>query len=264
MENVGEYMLRSLKSLQGYKILARDGILGRTKDFYFDDQSWTIRYLVVDTRGKLGNRKVLISSTVIEKPHWALGVISVDLTQNRIKNSPAIDCDKPVSRQKEREINEYFNWPSYWDGSPVRVPGIVHRPESELEPEKKAKEQSLEETPGDPNLRSSREVRNYHVEAHDGEVGKLEDFIVEDESWIIRYLVLTLMYAKYSKQKGEKVLLSPLWIKKVDWERSKVFVEMTRDRIWNSQKYNPSAPVNREYEVALFDYYGRPKYWLKS
>ncbi len=46
-------MLRKPKDLNGYKLDARDGEIGEVKEFYFDDQSWTVRYLIADTGGWL-------------------------------------------------------------------------------------------------------------------------------------------------------------------------------------------------------------------
>ena len=44
---------------------------------------------------------------------------------------------------------------------------------------------------------------------------------------------------------------------------TRVHVDLDRDTVAHSPKYDPSAPVNLEYEVRLYDYYGRPKYWTR-
>jgi hypothetical protein len=107
------------------------------------------------------------------------------------------------------------------------------------------------------HLRSTREVIGYNIQASDGEIGHVEDFIVDDETWIIRYMVVNTR----DWLPGKKVLVAPRWIEKVTWAESKVYVELTRESVKNSPEFDPSAPVNREYETKLYDYYGRPKYW---
>ncbi len=54
-------MLRNAKDLHGFKIRATDGELGTVDQLYFDDETWAIRYLMVETGGWLGGRRVLIS-----------------------------------------------------------------------------------------------------------------------------------------------------------------------------------------------------------
>src|ERR1700690_440690 len=94
-------MLRSMKELEDCAIRATDGIIGSVKDVYFDDKAWVIRYLVVDTGSWLSSRKGLISPIAIGPPDWIGKVLPVSITKEQVKNSPAIDPDKPVSRQHE-------------------------------------------------------------------------------------------------------------------------------------------------------------------
>jgi sporulation protein YlmC with PRC-barrel domain len=107
-------------------------------------------------------------------------------------------------------------------------------------------------------LRSLEEVKGYHIQATDGKIGHVEDFIVDDESWEIRYLVVDTRKWLHGKQ----VLLSPKWIQEIKWLESNVYVDLSREAVRNSPKYDPFSPVNREYEIRLYDYYGRPKYWM--
>ena len=107
-------------------------------------------------------------------------------------------------------------------------------------------------------LRSLEEVKGYHIQATDGKIGHVEDFIVDDESWEVRYLVVDTRKWLHGKQ----VLLSPKWIKEINWLESNVHVDLSREAVRNSPQYDPFSPVNREYEIKLYDYYGRPKYWL--
>ena len=66
----------------------------------------------------------------------------------------------------------------------------------------------------DPHLRSSAAVTGYHIQATDGDIGHVEDFLLDDRSWTIRFMVVdtTNWWA------GEKVLIAPAWIERVDWD----------------------------------------------
>lgn len=246
-------MLRSLDAIQGYTIQATDGDIGHVHDFYFDDRTWTVRYLVVDTGPWLFGKRVLISPHALQQPEWATGTLPVVLTKEQVENSPDISADQPVSRQHEIELHQYYGWPSYW-GAPV-VPGVNAPTNVGLTAPLAVEE---EQQQGDPNLRSAREVTGYHIRATDGEeFGEVDDFILDDDSWIIRYAVVDTR----AWLPGKKVLLAIPWIRDVDWVETKVAVDLTEAQIKNSPEFDPNAPVNREYEAKLYDYYGRPKYW---
>ena len=91
-------MLRNVKTLKGYKLGALDGDIGKVKDFYFDDQRWTVRYLVADTGSWLPGKQVLISPHALKKVREVEKIIDVALSKKRIEDSPSVDLDKPVSR----------------------------------------------------------------------------------------------------------------------------------------------------------------------
>jgi len=121
-------MLRNITELRGYAILATDGHIGTVDDFYFDDEDWAIRYLVVDTGGWLSGRKVLISPLSLGHPDFVGRLLPVSLTKSQVEHSPDIDTRKPVSRQHEAELFEYYGYPYYWGGAGlwgwVRIPAV--------------------------------------------------------------------------------------------------------------------------------------------
>lgn len=246
-------MLRNIKDLFGYKIHAKDGNIGEVYDFFFDDETWTVRYLVADVETWLLDRKVLITPEAFGQPSWELGYFPVALTQQQVKNSPDIDTHKPVSRQHQIELHNYYGWPLYWHASgPYTIPPVPHISETELETA------SNREDERDSHLRSMREVKNYYIHAIGGEIGHVSDFLVDDNTWVIRYIVADTG----GWLPGKKILIAPLWIHKVCWEESKVYVDLPKEMIKNSPEYDLSSPVNREYEIALYEYYCRPKYWV--
>lgn len=241
-------MLRNMRAFYGRGILAEDGDIGKVDDFFFDDDTWTVRYLVADTGHWLPGRKVLISTAALGRPDPESGDFPVALTREQVRNSPDIDMDMPVSRQDQVELHAYYGWPAYWTfGGYYNVappPG-----DGEEEEEISRAEQS------DPHLRSAKEVGGYHIQGNDGEIGHVEDFIVEDESWTIRYAQVDTR----NWLPGKRVLIPRRWITEISWTERLVYVELTTDEIKDSPGYDPSEPVSREYEIKLYEHYGRPR-----
>jgi hypothetical protein len=248
-------MLRSLKEIFGYRILATDGDIGHVDDFFVDDEIWAVRYIIVDTGTWLPGRKVLLVPSAVEQPEWETHTLPVRLNKEQVRNSPDINTDIPVSRQAEIELHKHYNWIPYWGVPPHGVTPTISPKEGEEG--KEEDEKVLEGERIDPHLRSVKEVIGYHIQASDGEIGHAEEFIVEDSDWFARYMVVDTK----NWLPGREVLISPDWIKRVSWADSKVYISLSKELIKNSPEYDPASPVNRQYEERLYDYYGRPKYW---
>jgi len=251
-------MIHNLSDLKGFGIKATNGEIGEVTDFYFDDDRWTIRYLVVDTGKWLPGRQVLISPISLGKADRANRRIQVDLTMEQIKNSPGIETDKPVSRQYEASYFDYYGYPYYWTGpylwGPAAYPGPLVMPErTQAEGEAIRREQES----SDPHLHSAREVRGYYIEAADGDIGHVEDFIVDDEDWAIRYMVVDTR----NWWPGKKVLVSPQWIERASWHDSRVYVNLARSDIQEAPEYDTNRPLSRDYESSLHRHYRRAPYW---
>jgi len=253
-------MLRSVNNLVNCGIEATDGKIGKVSEFYFDDEKWTVRYLVVDTGGWLTDRKVLISPAALGDVDWNSRKLHVEMTRERVQNSPDIDTDKPVSRQHEKQYDDYYGYPYYWGGPslwgpvafPIYPPPYRENASSSIQGEIAAAERQQD----DVHLRSTREVTDYHIDASDGEIGHVEDFLIDDESWTIRYIVVDTR----NWWPGKKVLISPEWIEDLNWTDSTAHVDLSRDVIKNSPEYDESA-INRDYEKRLHEHYGRSEYW---
>lgn len=255
-------MLRSVEELYGFTIEAADGRAGTVHDLYFDSQEWVVRYLVADTGGWLAGRKVLISPYAVKEADWDEAELRVRLTRTQVEGSPHIDLDKPVSRQQVVELHEYFGWPAYWGGSMTMgtaTPGVypmVMAGIAQVEEDMRAG--GPEETyRGDPRLRSSRVVSGYDIDAVDGEIGHVEDYLLDDKDWVIRYVVVDTR----DWLPGRKVLVSPGWVEKVDWAETAVRVALTREQVKSSPEYDPDSPPSRDYEARLHEHYGQRGYW---
>lgn len=246
-------MLIKAKTVQGYTLDSIDGEIGKVKEFYFDDQHWVIRYLVADTGNWLTGRQVLISpyaliAVVNEEQH-----IAIDLTKKQIEESPPLESDKPVSQQFEDAYYGFYGWPLYWGGPNMwgAYPFIMRDPEN-------LKGYTQSEKTWDPFLRSTHDVTGHHVQAANGEIGHVEDFVIDDESWAIRYLIIDTQ----NWWPGKKVLVSPQWIERVSWLESKVFVNLTREAIRLSPEYTEGFLLTRDYETGLHRHYDREGYWV--
>ncbi len=243
-------MLRSANELRGYVLQAQDGEIGRSKDFLFDDQSWTIRYMVADTSKWLPGRKVLISPISLGTPNWATNRFPVKLTREQIQSAPELSEDAPVSRQYETRYFRHFGWPIYWTGPGAW--GAWEYPAPLLDAG--VSEETQESQDADDHLRSVHEVASYGIHATDGNIGGVHDFIVDDHSWSFRYFVVDTR----DWLPGRKVLIALDWIDQISWLDRKVSIGLTRDQLKSSPEFDPRAPVNREYEQLLYDFYGRP------
>jgi hypothetical protein len=245
-------MLKKAKTLIGYKLHSLDGEIGKIKEFYFDDHHWTIRYLVVDTGNWLTGRQVLISPYALLDVNKEEEYISINLTKKQIEESPSIDTDKPVSRQFEEVYYGYYGYPLYWEGPYMwgADPYIIRNFE-------KGKNHLQKKNEWDPYLRSTLAVTGHDIQATDGEIGHVEDFIIDDETWAIRYLVIdtTNWWA------GKKVLVSPHWVESVSWSESKVTVNLLRETIKQSPEYTEELLLTRDYEAGLHHHYKRKVYW---
>jgi uncharacterized protein YrrD len=243
-------MQENINRMIGYDIRTADGDLGKVDEFYFDDQTWTIRYVVAETGNWLSGRKVLISIAAFGKPDFESDTFSVNLTRAQVRSSPDIDTQRPIYRQQEVELHEHYRWP--WRGGYGGTFGTTPLP---LSADEVLAEQEYTESGrrDDPHLRSTRQVTGYHIHATDGQIGHVEDFMIDDEDWAIRFLVADT----HNWLPGKKVILSPKWIKRVQWADSSVHFDLTRDFVKNSLEYDPSRPISRDYEAFLLDHFGR-------
>jgi uncharacterized protein YrrD len=249
-------MLRSIKEMKGYAIKAKDGDIGKVEDFYFDDERWVVRYMVTDIGSWMQGKSVLVStSAFFGQADWDKREFPVSLTREMVGKCPDIDLHKPVFRQKEEELSAYYKWPVYWQVA--EATGGITPSMPFIGP---PNEPTQSKDKGDLHLRSFAKVAGYNIRAGDGDIGHVEDLIVDDKRWNIAYMVVNTN----AWMPNKKVIVALNWIKNISWERSEVAVDLTREQIKGSPLYDPSNGVNRDFEDKLYDYYGRPKYWTPA
>ena len=234
-------MLQSIKQLYGNKLGATDGEIGHVNDFYFDDKSWAVRYVVADTGKWLPGRQVLISPRAFGGVHQAGKVLSVNLSRKQIEGSPAIESHKPVSRQYEEEYHRYYGWPFYWEGNGLwgrgEFPILSAPPKTMPHPEPASANQKPE--PADAHLRSAQAVNGYSIRASDGIIGYVRDFMMDSKNWEICQLVIKTGH----RFTGKEVQIPAGKVERISYEDSTVFVNLTMDAIERSSAYS-MAPVN--------------------
>jgi len=263
-------MLRNTEDLEKFELGAKDGVIGKISDFYFDDGEWVIRYLIVDTGNWLSSRKVLISPMAVGKPEWwGERTLPVDLTRAQVEASPDTDTEQPVSRQQERAVLSHYGYPYYWGGTGLwggglypytLVPGLVGfgtTPSPLGQPDGVDRQPEANSHHDDPHLRSCHEVIGYHIHASDGEVGQVRGFLVDENTWAVRYMIVDTG----SWWRGHEVLIAPGWIKAVEWSDNTVAVDMTRQALMDAPVYDSNVPFGRTDEASVHQHHGRTGYW---
>ena len=262
-------MLNVISSLKGFDIQAKDGSLGTVSDFLFDDSTWKVRWLVVDTGRWLSGRKVLIHPSAVGCADYGARELTVALTKAQVEDSPDIARDRPVSQQMQSDLYGYYGWDPLWGGGMYGggmyggAMGGIASPLSgrayfgagavrEAERAEASHDDGRDE--GDPHLRSISEVTGYHVHATDGDIGHVENFLVDSESWGVRYLIVNTS----NWWVGQHVLMSPHAVKDVDWSDRHIRLDVTRDKVKSSPSWNPANIVEGDFEKRLHGHYGWP------
>ena len=215
--------LKCTKSLVGKKIHATDGTIGHVHDFYFDDQSWMVRYLVVDTGSWLTGRQVLLSADAFGEIGTEIEILKAALSRRQIEESPSIGSHLPISRQYEEEYYSYYGWPTYWGGvgmgyAETTYPATVPLPEKAFHSHKT-----------EAHLQSVHDVRGYHIKATDGDLGYVDSFLFGSQDWQIRKIVVKTGVWNL----GKEIHLFPEEIKSINYEKSFVEVRLSKAKLSN-------------------------------
>jgi hypothetical protein len=226
------FMNKNIKELIGCKLAALDGPVGHAKDFYFDDQTWAIRYLVADTGSWLTGRLVLLSPHAFARLNPLENTLHLKLHQKQIEGSPSIETHQPVSRQFEIDYFQYYGWPAYWNapapGGFGGYPVLTAPSKVQIEAQRKRP------SPEDKHLQSILAVTGYAIHASDGEIGTVSGFLVDDRNWSISHVVVEAghWYA------GKEILIAPARIGRISYEDSQVFVNLAKADIQHTADHD--------------------------
>ena len=256
-------MLCTVQHLRGFALQASDDSLGCVDDIFFDDVRWAARYFVVDTGNWLNERLVLISPVAVGEPDWSAELLPVALSTKQVEDSPPIGTDEPMERHLEHKLVSHFAWPAYWsDDLPVGRGFSEAATLGSTQPSKDEGAESVlsEQRTPDPHLRSAHDVAGYQVNGTDGEVGHVEDLIVDVENWSIRYIIVdTRRFLP-----GKHVIVSPDWIDDMDWSRRRMTLDVTSEMFNKAPAYEAGQEIDRDCEKKLYDHFGRTPYWSST
>jgi uncharacterized protein YrrD len=256
----GDEMLIKATATKGYVVLASDGHLGTVSDLLFDDSSWTVRWLVVETGNWLVNRGVLIPVSALGQPDMQARTFRVNLTVAQIKDSPDVDTHRPVSRQFESSAYDYYGFSPYW-GTDLYMEGFAYwggMVPMAATPEVESREvqiDQLQRQNEDAHLRSVAEISGYHIHAVDGEIGHLAEVLIDDSDWTLRYLVVNTS----NWWRGKEVLISPRSTESIRWTEHLIYIAVDRDRVRSSPEYDPSHPIDPAFDTEMASHYGPMK-----
>ena len=253
-------MLVAISALTNYSVDATDGRVGTVKDFLFDDRDWRIRWMAVDARTWLTGRKVLVHPSAIKQADHERERLGVALTKAQVESSPNVHSDEPVSMQMESRLHDHYGWDPEWGSNyfaggtlaaPLGVPPLfssaaIHRSDRT----------TSEPDAGDPHLRSFAEVTGYHIHASDGEIGHVDDFLVDDASWDIRYFLVDTR----NWWLGQHVLLAPYAVREITWPDQRIWLNVDRSQVKASPPWDPFKMIDEAYAQGLHRHYGWPGY----
>jgi uncharacterized protein YrrD len=210
-------MFTAAKHMYGASLEGADGRAGTLYDVLFDDQSWRVRYLVISTERWFRGRQVLVEPKAVQQAEWPEQRLSVSLTKEQVRRSPRADTDLPVARRRANEAARMLVWEAYWAG----LPDVSEKIE------------------GDPHLRSTKVLSGLHIHCSDGLLGHIDDFIVDDETWRVRYLVVETR----NWWPGKHVLVELNWIESIRWEDGEVYLTHSREEVLSRPAYDGTVPA---------------------
>jgi hypothetical protein len=262
-------MLFAAGGLIGCAVAASDGHVGAVKDFLFDDRSWRVRWMVVDAGHRLQGRKVLIHPSAIGPlqlppkpaiPMLSFGgemlAVAVNLTTRQIEASPEALEDEPVTQQMERRLYDHYGWDPFWGASSFGADAIVPEPSGRPLPAEVAEGRAadLDAPAGDPHLGSAAAIKGYHVHAADGDIGAIDNLLIDDVRWLARYLVVDTGYWL----PGKLVQLAAHAVTDIDWRERRVDVNVTRGEVKSAPEWDPAAIADEIAEQRLRRHFGWP------
>ncbi|SDK48854.1 PRC-barrel domain-containing protein [Sediminibacillus albus] len=230
------------------------------KELYFDDTQWAIRYLGVDTRKWLPGRRVLLSPSSFTKIDPDNQTVHVSNDKETVRNSPSLEEASSMTPSYEVALTRYYGWTPYWTGGllwgrqDVPLVGTVDEKLPDR-PEDESADLADEITH---NLREIDELKeSFTVHASDGKIGKIDDVVIDDNNWKLRYLVVETG----QDYRWKYVLLSPDWTQSVDWVDNNIYLDVTLEVVRTGPGIQEKGDISRQYEQELHTAYGKASYW---
>ncbi len=211
-------MLYGMRTLEGFRLHAIDGLIGKVRDFHFQNDTWKIRHVLADTARHFAMRHVLLEPSKLGPVDWVSRAIRIRQTRDEIRHDPSLRTDLPLYRRVEEKALNYYAWAPHWtpfSGMPEPDPDF--RPDEEC------------------ILRSRNHLAGYHVLARDGEAGRLEDFILDDTTWEVRMAVVRI------GDRGERrsVLVPVGHIEEISFDQRSIQLDFAKAALSNGPVFDP-------------------------
>jgi sporulation protein YlmC with PRC-barrel domain len=203
-------MLIAAKHAYGIVLEGPQGRVGTLYDVLFDDRTWKVRHLMVSIDRWFLGRQVLVDPDVVERADWHDLKLSVRLTKEQVEQCPKVQSDLPVARQQEAAASQALVSEAYWPGPPE----------------------------GDPHLRSTKVLSGLHIHCTDGMLGHVDDFVVDDETWTVRHIVLETR----NWWPGKHVLVAIGAIRSIRWADGQIHLGLSRQEILDRPAYEGFVP----------------------
>lgn len=242
--------------LQNYDVKGGTEHIGKLHDLYLDDETWQIKWFVIETGNWFSSNKILLDSQKITSlsPHDA--TLHVALTQQEVENAPSASEHPPVSDQHRNEFSyvaashNTLLFPGY---AGLMMPTtLIERPDRPSEAEKDLDAMAREQA--DRHLRSASEIEGYTIHASNGKLGPLSDLVIDTSEWTVELLALDT--SKWMP--GRTVVISPLSIDRISWESRELMVKMDKATIEASPELHSLKAIETSYVSRLNEYYRFP------
>jgi len=232
-------MLQLVSTLIGYEVESSDGSIGTVRDILFDDVTWKMRWLAIDTGDWITRRHVLIHPSAIGLVDKGGKFLQVKIARNLINGAPALKKDQAVTMQFEASLYAYFDVEPEWN--------------STIFGERAAPEASASHD-CDPHLCSFKATHGFHNEARDGSIGHMDDVVIETLDWLIHYLVVTT--ANWGT--GARVLISPYAVEHISAAEKNIRLNLTQEQVTSSPHWDPHVLIDDSYLALIHAHYDWP------
>jgi hypothetical protein len=202
-------MLEFASAFRSYALEANDGEIGAIVDFLFDGRTSAVRWLVVHTGDWLRNRKIWLHPAVIGKADNDRCELSVNQTKAQLQAMFSFGAN-PLASQTQ--------------------PLVVFAPESET---------AIDLVDDDRYLHSVDAITRFHVVGSDGAIGKVEDLLIDEESWSFPYIVVETD----TWWSGNHVLISHRAMKEISRAERQIRADLNRQLIKASPSWNALSDV---------------------
>ena len=237
-------MLLHYNWLSSYTVIGNDGEIGKVEDVYFDEEMWTVRYIVVKTGATFLSEKLFVSPVSIDKFDHTNELIRIGITKDEAQKAPD-PGDEPVSRKYEKDFSLYYRINPYWIGSGAW--GSANTAREMAQQEVQILESDLEED--ESHVHQAKHVTRYELAVTDGSFGKIDDLLIDESSFKIKYFVADM---RKWLPGGKKVLISPQWIEEIEWAAARIRINVTRDQLESAPEYRTELDLTDERESELW------------